>query len=179
MNEAMCNVALAALEQAMENERQGEAFYQDLLEHVDDPAGREVFQTLADEEVEHVRVLQAEYEAIQRDHAWMALNEARTCEPLTPLELFPEKMDSVLAVAPKIKDEDALKMAMGFEEKGYNSYCKSAQETSDPEGKKVFEFLAKQENAHFVFLQKTLDYLTNQGAWYFDDQEFPFFDGAS
>ena len=42
----------------------------------------------------------------------------------------------------------------------------------------LFQFLAKQENMHYVFLQKTYDYLTTEGAWYFDEQEFPMFDGA-
>jgi hypothetical protein len=99
------------------NERQGEAFYQDLLEHVEDSGGKEVFQTLADEEVEHVRMLQAEIESIQKDREWLALDEARTCEPVTPLEIFPEKRNAALSISPNLKDVDALKMAMAFEEK--------------------------------------------------------------
>lgn len=179
MNEAMCKVALTALEKAMETERQGEAFYQELAEHVEDPSGREVFQTLADEEVEHVRMLQAQHESVANDSKWVTLEKARVCEPQTPLELFPNRRDASLTVAPKTKDADALKLAMEFEEKGYKAYMKSAKDTADSEGKRTYEFLAKQENSHYVFLQKTLDYLTNQGAWYFDDQEFPFFEGGS
>ncbi len=177
MNEAMCRVALLALEKAMETERQGEAFYQELAAHVEDPSGREVFQTLADEEVEHVRMLQAQHESIANDGKWMTLESAQVCEPHTPLELFPNRRDASLTISSKTKDTDALKLAMEFEEKGYKAYIKFAKDTEDAEGKRMFEFLAKQENSHYLFLQKTLDYLTNQGAWYFDDQEFPFFEG--
>jgi len=83
-----------------------------------------------------------------------------------------------MILPPKATDLDALKLAMDFELQGYEAYVKAGQETDDPKGKKVFEFLAKQENSHYVFLQKTYDYLTSKGAWYFDEQEFPMFDGA-
>jgi rubrerythrin len=178
MNKTQCNAALAALEKAMEVERQGEAFYHQAAERTQDPAGKQVFQTLAKDEVQHLRVLQAEYEAITSKSEWIELAEARVCEPGTPLKLFPDKGDALLVIPANATDLDALKMAMDFEEKGYHSYAKAGSETTDPEGKKVFEFLAEQENGHFLFLQKTYDYLTNKGVWYFDDQEFPIFDGA-
>lgn len=178
MNEEMCKVALVALEKAMEVERQGEAFYREVAEHVQDPSGKQVFQTLAQDEVEHLRILQAEYEAISQNKEWMALDEAKVCEPKTPPKLFPAKRDAALMIPADAKDVDALKIAMDFEEKGYNAYIKSAAETDDPNGKKVFHFLAKQESAHYLFLHRTYDYLTTKGTWYFDDQEFPIFDGA-
>ena len=178
MEKALCRAALAALEKAMEVERQGKVFYEEAARRVQDAAGRAVFQNLAKDEVEHIRLLQAEYEQIANDREWMALEEAKVCEPQTPLKLFPNQRDAALVIPASAKDVDALQLAMDFEEKGFKAYKKAQKETDDPNGKKVFAFLAKQENNHYVFLQKTYDYLTNEGAWYFDDQEFPMFDGG-
>jgi rubrerythrin len=178
MEKAVCKAALAALGKAMEVERQGKVFYEEAAGRVRDPAGKAVFQTLAQDEVEHIRLLQAEYEQIANDSEWMDLDEAKVCEPQTPLKLFPNQRDAALVIPASAKDVDALKLAMGFEESGYKAYRKAQEGTDDPNGKKVFAFLAKQENNHYLFLQKTYDYLTNEGAWYFDEQEFPMFDGA-
>jgi len=178
MKPEVCQTALTALEKAMEVERQGEAFYKEIAAHMQDPSGKAVFETLAKDEVEHVRILQAEYENIQKQGEWMKLSAAQVCVPSAPLKLFPAKRDAALAVPANAKDVDALNLAMEFEEKGYHAYVKLGAETSDLEGKKVFNFLAKQESSHYLFLRKTHEYLTTQGTWYFDDQEFPMFDGG-
>ena len=178
MEEAVCEVALTALEKAMEIERQGRAFYLEAAERIRDPMGKAVFQTLAREEVEHVRLLQAEYETISSEQDWMELDEARVCEVQTPLKLFPDKRDTAYVIPADATDLEALELAMEFEEQGYDLYVKAGEETDDPKGKKVFEFLAKQENAHYAFLQKTHEYLNTEGAWYFDEEEFPMFDGG-
>ena len=178
MEKTECKAALAALEKAMEVERQGRVFYEEAAARMQDAAGKAVFQTLARDEVEHIRLLQAEYDQISKDSVWMELDEAKVCEPQTPLKLFPGKKDARLVIPGDAKDVDALKLAMDFEERGYEAYKKAQKDTGDPNGKKVYAFLAKMENSHYVFLQKTHDYLTNEGAWYFDEQEFPMFDGA-
>lgn len=178
MKEAVCEVALTALEKAMEIERQGEAFYKEAAERIQDPMGKAVFQTLAKDEIEHLHLLQAEYETIYNEKEWMELDQARVCEPQTPLEVFPDKRDAALMIHADATDLDALELAMKLEDEGYNLYVKAGAETNDPKGKKVFDFLAKQENSHYAFLQKTYEYLTTKGAWYFDEEEFPMFDGA-
>jgi len=178
MEKTECKAALAALEKAMEVERQGKAFYEEAAARMQDEAGKAVFQNLAKDEVEHIRLLQAEYDQISKDSEWMELDEAKICEPQTPLKLFPDKREAALSLPAGAKDVDALKLAMDFEERGFKAYKKAQKDTHDPNGKKVYAFLAKMENNHYVFLLKTHDYLTNQGTWYFDEQEFPMFDGG-
>ncbi len=178
MDTVLCKAALTALEKAMEVERQGEAFYQQAADRVQDPMGKAVFQTLVRDEMEHLRLLQAEYEAIESENEWMELELAKVCEPGTPLKIFPDHRDAALVIAADASDLNALQMAMEFEQDGYDAYVRAGLETEDPTGKTVYEFLAEQENSHYVFLQKTYEYLTSEGAWYFDEQEFPIFDGA-
>jgi rubrerythrin len=176
-NEA-CKVALSALEMAMEEERQGGAFYAQAAERVQDPMGKAVFQALAQDEVKHLKLLQAEYEQVSNEQEFMELDEAMVCQPKTPLRIYPDKRNKKLVISRKATDLDALTIAMDLERKGYDLYTKAGTETDDPAGKKVFAFLARQENQHYVFLQKTQEYLRTQGTWYFEEQEFPIFDGA-
>jgi len=137
MEKAACKAALAALEKAMEVERQGRAFYAEAAGRMQDAAGKAVFQTLAKDEVEHIRLLQAEHDQISKDSEWMELDEAKVCEPQSPLKLFPDSRDAKLVIPAKAKDVDALKLAMDFEERGYKAYKKAQKDTDDPNGKKV------------------------------------------
>ncbi len=178
MNKETCQVALTALELAMEEERQGNAFYSQAAERVQDPMGKAVFQALAKDEIKHLHLLQAQHEKLSADQEWMELDEALVCEPRTPIDIYPDKRDAALMIPGEASDLDALALAMDLEQKGYDLYAKAGAETDDPAGKKVFAFLAKQENEHYVFLQKTKEYLSTEGAWYFEEQEFPMFDGA-
>jgi len=41
----------------------------------------------------------------------------------------------------------------------------------------MWEYLARAEDQHYAFLDRTQEYLTTKGAWYFDDQELPSFEG--
>ena len=115
MKEALCKAALTALEKAMEVERHGKAFYEQAAELVHDPMGKQVFQTLARDEVQHIRLLQAEYDSIQKEKDWMALDEAKVCVPGTSLQVFPDKSEASLIIRKKATDLDALKLAMEFE----------------------------------------------------------------
>lgn len=170
--------ALAVLEEAMEVERQGEAFYEGAAEHVQDPTGKAVFRTLARDEVQHLRLLQAEHEAISSHMDWIELEEAKAHELSSPLKLFPDKREASLVIPAAATDEHALELAMKFEYRGYNMYVGAAADAADPRAAELFEFLARQENSHYAFLQKTHEYLTTEGTWYFDEHEFPMFEGG-
>ena len=170
--------ALAILEEAMDVERQGEAFYQEAAVLVQDPMGKRAFEVLAKDEIKHLRLLQTEYEAMQKDNEWVGLDEAKARGPRAAVKLFPDKRDAALIIPGDATDLDALEIAMDFEEKGYKMYHKASVEADDSKAKELFDFLAKQENDHYVFVQKTHEYLATEGAWYFDEREFPMFEGG-
>jgi hypothetical protein len=66
---------------------------------------------------------------------------------------------------------------LDFERRGYEMYSREAKQASAPAEKAMWEFLAKAEDLHYKFLFDTHEYLATNGAWYFDAQEFPFFEG--
>lgn len=63
-----------------------------------------------------------------------------------------------------------------MELKGYNFYKKSAEEAKHPNVKALFEFLIKEEDAHYHLLSNALSYFKNPGS-YFQSEEEWFFEG--
>lgn len=181
MEPEICQAALSALEKAIGIEAEGHRFYSQALALASDEGAQRVFQALIADEELHERVLKAEYEAIAKEGEWMLLDEAKTCEPPSGTEVvFPagnDAMAALLRLTDGATDEDVLGIAMEFEQRGYDLYKKAAQETDDPKGKEVYEWLAEDENSHYLFLSKTQEYLITKGAWYFDEIERPMFEG--
>ncbi len=177
MNEGI-DFALSVLRQAMDNELEGRALYLEAVERTEDELGKRMFRSLAQDEEEHLQILQVEYGAITGRGQWLDLEAAQEEEPDPSLRLFPEEEEAIEKLIPEdASDLDALKIAMDFERRGYRLYEKAATETSDPTAQAIFRFLVEEESRHFALLDNAHDYLANQGMWYFDDLEKPFFEG--
>jgi len=175
MNEGI-DFALSVLRQAMDNELKGQALYLEAVKRTKDELGKRMFRSLADDEEEHLHILQVEYGALTGRGQWLDLETAQKEEPDPSLRLFPEEAIERL-IPEDASDLDALKIAMDFERRGYRLYEKAATETSDPTAQAVFRFLVGEESRHFALLDNAHDYLAHQGFWYFDDLEKPFFEG--
>jgi rubrerythrin len=52
--------------------------------------------------------------------------------------------------------EDALRMALRFEEKNFVEYEKSARETSNPGVKSMFLYLANEERKHMKLIEEMM-----------------------
>jgi rubrerythrin len=59
--------------------------------------------------------------------------------------------------------QEAIKIALEYENKVRDHYAKGAAAIRDPQGKKVFETLAKEEQGHVDFLNYCLDQWTKTG----------------
>lgn len=169
---------LDVLTRAMITEQDGYDFYMAAAERVADEKGKAMFRGLARDEVEHLHILQTEHEKVAGGEAFVDLDAARANLPPEPeMRLFPEKSNLTAMLDAAISDEDALKVALDFELKGYEMYRDAAQRAVDGNARSVFEYLAKQENQHYELIQQTLNYLIDDGMWFFQDGELPIFEG--
>ena len=169
---------LGALKKGMSTEIWGKRFYEQAVARTESEDGKKVFQSLADEERKHLDVLRGQYAAVTGSNIWVSVEEAvQLAFSVSPTDIFPgaESIDELIPVG--ASDEQALEMAMEFEQRGFTLYDGSAKVASSPEEKATWEWLAKAEDSHYAFLQKERDYLRNKGSWYFDEQELPFFEG--
>lgn len=170
--------AFSILKEAILNEQDGYKFYTELTTKIEDERGRKLFQTLAGDEEEHLRILQVEYGKVSEGGEWLDLENARAERPPdSVLRLFPVEGAAGLKLKPGAGDLEALELAMDFERRAYEIYDKAARQTSDLTAQAVLRYLANWEDSHYSVLQGAYDYLANKGMWYFDEQEYPFFEG--
>ncbi|HID63778.1 MAG TPA: hypothetical protein EYP49_13725 [Anaerolineae bacterium] len=165
------NAVLTALNQAIEVEVEGQRFYLEAAECTTNPKGAEMFRSLADDEATHERILRRQLDALTQGEAWLKSSAllpegiAETTSELPDL-IFPESEKVCAeAVRPDDSDLDALLLALQIENKSYNLYRKLAQTTDDPNGKRMYEYLANAERGHFDLLMLNYEHLSTVGSW--------------
>lgn len=170
--------ALSVLKHGMSTEIWGLRFYQQALTRTTDETGRKVFASLVDEEESHLKILRGEYASVSGKSGWISRDEAlELAASVDPTMIFPEPEAAGDLIPADASDLDVLAIAMDFENKGYTFYQNEAALADSPEAKKMWAQLAKAENNHYTFLQKSHEYLANNGVWFFDENELPFFEG--
>ena len=173
------NPAVQALHQGIQVELQGLTFYRKAGSLSQDPKGQEALYSLGREEVGHLRLLKVQYGALATGGHWIELTRACELEPGREVEeVFPQSDDTLVRLLPAQADDvRALEIALDFERGGYQMYQRLAKATDDPAGRAMYDFLAQQEQRHYDFIHRALEYLRTQGAWYYDEKEKPFFEG--
>ena len=160
------NTALPALNQAIELEIEGQRFYLQAAERTDNPQGAEMFRSLADDEVIHEHILRRQLDALDKGEGWILPDGVGEVTSDLTSSLFPEgKKMLEKAVWPDASDLDALLFALQIENKSFNLYHKLAQTTDDPNGKRMYEFLADAERGHFEWLMLNYEHLSTVGSW--------------
>ena len=168
--------ALEVLKKGMSTEIWGQSFYREAVERTEAEDGKQVFQSLVDEEGKHLDIICGEYAAVSADKDWVSIDEAiEMASSVKPTDIFPEASSAKDLIPDGTTDEEALCLAMDFERRGYEQYMAAAESADSPEARATWQYLAKSEDKHYAFLQKTYDYLTTNGQWYFDEQELPIF----
>jgi rubrerythrin len=168
----------AILKKGMSTELWGRRFYEEAVARTESEDGKRVFKSLVEEETRHLDILCGQYAAYSQGQACVSMDEAiAMAESVDATQIFPEAGAAAQLIPADASDEQALQMAMDFEQRGYDLYTQAAADAASDIERELWEFLAKAEDKHFAFLQETLEYLANDGVWYFDDQEFPFFEG--
>jgi rubrerythrin len=174
----MMTEILDAIKKGMSTEIWGKRFYEQAVAHTQAEKGKQVFQSLVQEESKHLDVLRGQYAAVSGCQVWVSVAEAiQLADTEDPTYIFPHADQAEQLIPPDATDEQALKLAMDFEERGFKLYEQAAADAGSEAEKTLWAWLAAAENKHYVFLQETYDYLVNDGVWYFDERERPFFEG--
>ena len=175
------NAALTALNQAIQLEVKGQRFYLEAAERTTNPEGAEMFRSLADDEAIHERILRRQLEALDKGKGWMPVlstvegavyRQGRLPEGVAEVfsdltaPLFPEGEEAFQkAVRPDAGDLDALLFALQIENESFNLYRELAQTTDDPNGQRMYEYLANAERGHFELLMLNYEHLSTVGSW--------------
>lgn len=173
------------LRKGMSLERDGYKFYKQVADRASDERGKAMFMDLAHQEVDHLRLLLAEYRALEAGEDWLSHDEAMAKEfdlnPDDP-DLPGEEPDETLPVftpdrKPSLEgDLEALKFGMKTEDITRDLYAQGAKDADNADLKEAYRFLVGQEERHYELLQRTHEYLSQNGTWW-DSDEYPFFIG--
>lgn len=154
----------APLEFVLEFERKGVEMYLKLASEVENTFGKELFYTLASEEVQHARKADKIYTEMRARGAGAVAPEG----PRTSLETKIKAVFDALKPARPDKGTDNIKgyeLAMKVEKEGYGIYKGFLKTVKTAEEKEFFTQILKEEKEHIDAIANVYQYLTNSGDW--------------
>lgn len=156
--------AIGALKMAIRVEQNGYRFYRRAAEETDDPKGKELFNSLADDEEAHESIVKTRLEALERDGEWkrVAAGEWPDESPFTGEEPVFSRERIEGGVHDYTSELSALRMAYLIEKNAVEFYTKAARETEDPVGKAMYQDLADWERSHQRVLEQEYRFLANR-----------------
>jgi len=154
---------LAALDAAIQGEAEAQAFYRAAAEKTDDPGGRAMFLELVEFEAHHQQHLEALKQSLSAGGAWVSY-EGRTLSKVPAGEIAGTPAPGAHSGA-----LEALRVAIGAEEKAEAQYRALSREAPDAAGREMFERMAAEEAGHRKLLDDQFYALSNHGVWVWGD----------
>ena len=149
---------------AIQMEMDGIKFYSDLAAKTLHPMGKTMFKSFIEDEKLHAKRLRS---LLSTQSESIPASEKSTVTPRERLVTIFQNMDDELKrkINVNTNDIEAVKLAMGIEEKGIKFYEQAAKESQDKKDSETYRFLAGEEKTHFSILKNTLEYLENNELW--------------
>ncbi|KYO65847.1 ferritin-like domain-containing protein [Thermovenabulum gondwanense] len=151
---------------AIEFERKGFEFYKEIAEKMNQPLAKRLFESLAEQEKEHIHFIEDIYEKGNFEIGIAELKQINKMEEDIKKVFF--EIDKEKRKAP-LDHIEGYKLAMELEKKGYEMYKDFAKNSIGKE-KEFFETLMEQEKQHFESLNNVYRYLSESEIWYSEEE---------
>ena len=162
--------AIDILKEAILLERRGQAFYRKVARQTENEAIKAFFDTMAQEEIRHVEILESQFAAyVQNNHFLDLTPQDKAGEPVAGLVLTAQVKEQIAAAD---FEAAAISAAMLMEERAVALYSQRAQSAQDPAEATLYQWLADWEQGHLSFLAQ-LDRDIRETVWN-DNQFWPF-----
>jgi rubrerythrin len=158
------------LKEALLLEKRGQAFYRTTAEQAAHTSVKEFFQTMADEEAHHVRILEEQFRGYSQSSHFSPMNVKATSR--TPLADMVLSDDLKQQIAAADFESAAVSAAMLMEEKAVALYSKQAETSQNENEKALYQWLTDWEQGHLSFLAR-LDREIKESLWE-DNRFWPF-----
>lgn len=150
------------IELAIQMEKDGINFYENLAVKVPYESARKMIASFADDERRHLKILNDIFSGITSMDIERYLAENSPKEKVKTV--FDEIQGNIDAVT--LQDElSALKIAMDMEEKSYRLYDEAFSVETDEALKKLWKRLADEERRHYDIFWNTYDFISNPEEW--------------
>jgi len=146
------------LEFAINMELDGEKYYNDQAEIINDKYLKNIFLILAKDENSHAKILQNKSNNLSYD-----LKSNETLSEAT--NLFKGIKDFKNEIKQKPDQLDLYRVALEKETESIDLYKKLLSQAEDDKSKQLFEFLLKHEKAHYTTLEELVSQLNKSNDW--------------
>lgn len=161
---------LDILKTAILLEKRGNAFYLKVAEQTEDTEVKDIFRTLADEEMLHLNFLYDKFQEFDKDKKFNKTDFTKAEEKeIAKKVLSPELKEKIASAS---FEAAAISAAIDMENKAISIYTERAENAEDPEEKEFYQWLADWEKSHHKLLYE-LDEELKKKVW-FDNNFWPF-----
>lgn len=157
-----------ALKKALEFEEEGYGFYKKISLEINQPLAKRLFESLAQQEKEHMERINKIYKEIQKGGDPEIEDDGESSQIENEVKKIFEALDETKRKAP-LDHIEGYKLAMEMEKKGLNMYKKN-EENSTGKLKAFFNALKREEQQHLTALENVYFYLTKPGDWLAEDE---------
>jgi len=161
--------ALETLKSALLLELRGKSFYEKAADSAEDQDVKNFFVKLAEDEISHVQILTEQYKSYKKDGTFVEMDRNASNESVANTVLTDALKERIAGAG---FESAAISAAMGMEERAIKLYSQRANESTDPEEKALYGWLAEWENQHLEFLA-AIDKEITEALWN-DNSFWPF-----
>lgn len=162
------NKIVAELEKAYRTEIAGHLFYLTAADMVSNERGKNVFNHLAKEELQHIGVISSIAESVKNGRGWISYDEAVRGAgrvPHEPLPIFPGRDVLVMRLKENETDVNAIKIGIESEEAAVEFYSNLLKSATVTDEKVALTRLLEMEKGHLKMLRWEGESLMNTGFW--------------
>jgi rubrerythrin len=157
---------MSSIEFAYKNEKTEMDYYLKQAERSSNEVVKRLFETLAADEGEHMKVIASLHAKLVEDGAWPQDVPIRVGKTSIGYILDQLPRNKHFQVEHDADDMTALKAAIDFEENGIKFYKELASKCENPQEMQFFDFLAEMEREHFLSIQDSILFLEDPATWF-------------
>jgi rubrerythrin len=144
-------------EYAMQMEKDGEDYYRQLAQKINNNGMKTILTMLADEEVKHYNAI----EKIKKQNTQIAESAILT----DAKNVFVQIKESGESFDFDINEAELYKRARDIEKKSRDFYAEKAGKVTEEYQKKLFLKLADEEQKHYVLLENIIEFVSRPEQW--------------
>lgn len=157
---------LEVLKIALQMEIDGKKYYQKVSRSSDNQMGKQLFQSLAEEEDCHRQRFEEIYDAIRNKKVW-PVTDFKTGGGQKLRTMFVEAAEMAGSqVAAPATELEAIQVAIGMENKSYDFYKDRGKNATGDAERDFYEALAAEEREHHLVLLDYYEYLEDPAGWF-------------
>lgn len=151
-----------AIKMAIELEKDGHAFFKDAAARTSNKLGKQMFEKLAKDEIEHLETFKNMFDSMSDIGEWRSILKELKSVPAIPA--FADVKNKVKAT--REPDEvEAIREAMEVERKAIDFFNDAKSKTTDAIAQGIFDRIMQEEEFHHALLQAQYDSVTGAGFW--------------